>query len=107
MPVVTATLAIPEPEVMFMPPQDWRRDEGYLHAVDLYNHGYWWECHEIFEALWRAAGRQDPADGAFFQGLLQVAAACLACRGQREVPHRWFERPAAWSDSRASTGGST
>jgi predicted metal-dependent hydrolase len=44
--------------------------------VDLYNFAYWWECHEQFEALWHAAGRNSEP-GRYFQGLIQVAAAHL------------------------------
>ena len=89
---------LPEPDGTFLSAKDWPRDEGYLFAVDLYNHGYWWECHEVFEALWRAAGprsraggparragRKDPDEASFFQGLLQVAAANLKrAMGRRE-----------------------
>jgi len=101
-----------EPEAAPRSSEDWARDEAYLFAVDLYNYGFWWECHEVFESLWRAAGprtraggparragrqdsergparragRQDPAEGAFFQGLLQVAAANLKrATGHREA----------------------
>jgi predicted metal-dependent hydrolase len=47
--------------------------------VDLYNHAYWWECHEALEALWRAAGR-DTEQGVFLQGLIQIAASQLKRR---------------------------
>jgi hypothetical protein len=46
----------------------------YLRGVDLFNFAYWWESHEVFEALWHGAGRQGAA-GAFFQGLVQLGAA--------------------------------
>jgi predicted metal-dependent hydrolase len=53
--------------------------------VDLFNMGYWWECHEVLEALWNAAGRKTP-QASFVQGLLQVAAAELnRRRGKRAV----------------------
>ena len=29
----------------------------YLYAIDLFNHGFYWEAHEAWEALWHAAGR--------------------------------------------------
>jgi len=53
-------------------PADWASCAIYLRGVDLYNQAYWWESHEAFEALWRAAGEGPTAD--FFQGLIQVAA---------------------------------
>jgi len=54
----------------------WADLEAWRYAVDLYNHGYWWECHEALEALWRAAER-DTAPARFVQGLILVSAACL------------------------------
>ena len=55
---------------------DWHTCEPYLYAVDLFNHGYWWEAHESLEAVWMAAGHDTP-NGQFIQGLIQVAAAQL------------------------------
>jgi hypothetical protein len=44
--------------------------------VDLYNQAYWWECHEVLEALWHAAGRtSEPAS--FVHGVLHAAVAHL------------------------------
>src|SRR3989442_10005817 len=34
-----------------------RGNATYLYAIDLFNHGYYWEAHEAWEALWHAAGR--------------------------------------------------
>ena len=48
----------------------------YLFGVDLYNFAFWWECHEIFEGFWRAAGVKSE-QGRFFQALIHVAAANL------------------------------
>lgn len=49
--------------------------------MDLYNFAFWWECHEIFEGFWRAAGTQSQ-QGRFFQALIHVAAANLKiCMG--------------------------
>jgi predicted metal-dependent hydrolase len=47
-----------------------------LYGIDLYNYAYWWECHEIFEGLWNAAGH-NTEQGNFFQALIQFAAANL------------------------------
>ena len=54
----------------------WSRNESYLYGVDLYNFGYWWECHEVFEQLWHLAGRKTPP-ARFFQALIQIAAGNL------------------------------
>lgn len=47
-----------------------------MYGIDLYNYAYWWECHEIFEGLWHAAGH-NTEQGNFFQALIQFAAANL------------------------------
>jgi uncharacterized protein len=56
--------------------ETWNRNESYLYGVDLYNFAYWWECHEVFEDLWHAAGRKTPP-ARFLQALIQIAAGNL------------------------------
>lgn len=65
-----------EPTLRQISEDQWQESEDYLYGVDLYNFAYWWECHEVFEAFWRAAGRETE-QGHFFQGLIQLAAANL------------------------------
>lgn len=60
-------------------PNLWHSSETYLYAVDLFNHGYYWEAHESWEALWHAAGRTGPA-AAFLKGLIKLAAAGVKSR---------------------------
>jgi hypothetical protein len=55
---------------------NWRETDAYLYGVDLFNHGYWWEAHESWEACWVAAGRRTRT-GFFVQGLIQISVACL------------------------------
>ncbi len=57
-------------------PARWQSSVEYLYGVDLFNYAYWWEAHESFEVLWRAAGRRS-GTGIFLQGLIQVAAGLL------------------------------
>ena len=65
------------PEVtQLLSPDSWQTCAPYLYAIDLFNHGYWWEAHEALEPFWRAADR-NARDGLFLQGLIQVAAALL------------------------------
>ena len=66
----------PEPTPPLFKPEEWWDSEWYLYGIDLYNHGYWWECHEVFEGLWHAVGPDSP-QGHFLQALIQVAAANL------------------------------
>ena len=68
--------AQPEPQPSLFPPDQWHHSEAYRYGIDLYNHGYWWESHEVFEALWNNAGRRSE-QGNFFQALIQLAAANL------------------------------
>ena len=57
-------------------PEEWRALAPWLYAVDLYNQAFWWESHEVLEALWHAAGRTtEPAS--FVHGILHVAVANL------------------------------
>lgn len=66
----------PEPTRRAVPADRWFECEDYLYAVDLYNFAYWWECHEIFEALWHGAGHAT-MEGRFFRAVIQLAAANL------------------------------
>ena len=56
--------------------RSWPHCDGYLFAIDLFNHGYYWEAHEWLEAIWHRAGRDTPI-GSFAQGTIQAAAALL------------------------------
>ena len=67
------TSELPPPSVS---PSRWRENATYLYGVDLYNHAYWWECHEALEGLWHLTGHQG-TESQFLQGIIQVAAANL------------------------------
>jgi len=54
----------------------WRENEEYLFGVDLYNHGFLWEAHEVWEGLWHAA-KHDVDQAQLLQGLIQCSAASL------------------------------
>ena len=66
----------PEPQLATFSLDAWQQSEDYRYGIDLYNFAYWWECHEVFEGLWHAAGH-DSDQGNFFQALIQLAAANL------------------------------
>jgi hypothetical protein len=56
--------------------------EDYLWGVDLFNAGFYWEAHEVWEELWKRAPSSSRSR-AFLQGLIQCAAASLkAASGQ-------------------------
>jgi predicted metal-dependent hydrolase len=86
------SFGLPEPGPARADPEAWERSQTYRFAVDLFNHGYWWECHEAFEALWIGAGRKGrQAD--FLKGLIQVAAAHLKhASGKPDAARRLAER---------------
>jgi hypothetical protein len=54
----------------------WETCEAYRYGIDLYHQGYFWEAHEAWELLWRAAGRES-VEGEFVQALIRNSAALL------------------------------
>jgi hypothetical protein len=82
---------------------DWRKCDEYLFGIDLFNEGYWWECHEVLEGLWHAAGIGSEA-GHVLQAVIQCAAAHLKAATDRPVGaqrlHEHSLRHARWSGSR-------
>lgn len=53
--------------------------EAWGHAFDLFNHGYYWEAHEAFEAWWGASAEGEPRR-VLFQALLRLCAAGVKAR---------------------------
>lgn len=83
---------LPEPAPALCKPEEWAQSEDYRFGIDLYNFGYWWECHEIFEGFWHAAGRQTE-QGQFFQALIQLAAGNLKrAMGNGTASHNLMQR---------------
>jgi hypothetical protein len=84
------TAASPTPS--YLPDERWRDNTEYLWGIDLYNHSFFWEAHEAWEGLWRAAER-DAMQRRFLQGLIQCAAACLkAAMGDADACRRLTAR---------------
>ena len=54
--------------------------DQFLFGVDLFNAGYWWECHEAMENLWHVAGRGSGA-GHTLQAVILCATAHLKVIG--------------------------
>src|SRR5438552_3359767 len=63
-------------------PMDWRQCRAFLFGLDLFNHGYYWEAHEIWEGIWHACGRCG-ATANFIKGLIKLAAAGVKAREGR------------------------
>jgi len=72
---------VPEAGLSFSP-EAWQRSPTYLHALDLFNHGYYWEAHEAWEQLWHVCGRRGAAAD-FLKGLIKLAAAGVKSREGR------------------------
>ena len=49
---------------------NWRQCRGFLFALDLFNHRYWWECHEVLEDLWHELDHTTPT-AQFLQAFIQ------------------------------------
>jgi predicted metal-dependent hydrolase len=54
----------------------------YLRGLDLFNHGYYWESHEVWESIWLAAGRTG-RNADFIKSLIKLAAALVKAREGR------------------------
>lgn len=75
-------------------PNRWRECRPYLHGLDLFNHGYYWEAHEVWEGIWHACDRAGLA-GNFIKGLIKLAAAGVKVREGRPEGVRSHGRRAA------------
>ena len=72
----------PAPLVTRFDAAEWRNCETYLWGLDLFNHGYYWEAHEAWEAVWHAAGRSGTVAD-FCKALIKFAAAGVKAREGR------------------------
>lgn len=64
------------PELLHELPRCFREVDAYLYGVDLFNAGYFWECHEAFESIWLLLPRGGRVS-TYLQGLIQYAAFLL------------------------------
>jgi len=60
-------------------PNRWDECRPYLYGLDLFNYGYYWEAHEVWEVLWHGCGREGLAAD-FIKGLIKLAAAGVKAR---------------------------
>ena len=95
-----AKVAAPDPENPGGSPE-------LLYAVDLFNHGYYWEAHEVWESLWHACGRTgSTAD--FLKGLIKLAAAGVKAReGKAAGVRRHAQRAAELFETCSPATGAT
>ncbi len=69
-----------KPQIVDEPdPHRWYESPRYLYGIDLFNHGYYWEAHEVWEELWNACGRIGQT-AMLLKGLIKLAAAGVKVR---------------------------
>src|SRR5437016_5797881 len=61
----------PHPTPLPLDVDQWAANADYLFGIDLFNHGYYWEAHEVWEGLWHACGRAGIL-GDMLKGLIQL-----------------------------------
>ncbi|HMJ13121.1 MAG TPA: DUF309 domain-containing protein [Polyangiaceae bacterium] len=61
--------------------------ELWAYSIDLFNARFYWEAHEGWERLWRAAARGS-AEFSALKGLIQIAAALLKVQSENEPAAR-------------------
>ena len=54
----------------------WQQDTEWLWGLDLFDQRYYWESHEVLEAIWHHAPRQSPF-WLMLKGLIQASAFTL------------------------------
>lgn len=57
-------------------PADWARNGAYLYGFRLYNEGFFWEAHEVWETVWLAC-RPNASERSLMVALIQLTNATL------------------------------
>ena len=78
---------IPQIKMADLPPERWKENQAYLYGIDLYHHDYFYEAHEVWEALWHKVGHHTD-QGKFLKAMIQLAAARLKISMGQEAPAR-------------------
>ena len=60
----------------------WKSSSHYLYGFDLFNYGYYWEAHDVWEGIWIANGRTGSI-ATFLKGLIKLAAAGVKNRERK------------------------
>ncbi len=94
----------PAPQVTPISAENWRESTPYLFGIDLYHNGYFWEAHESWEGLWKAA-EADSLEANFLQALILNAAAQLKAHTRRANGVRTHSQAARWRLARVRSQG--
>lgn len=80
-----------DPESYALTPENWQAHEYYLFGIDLHNHGFFWEAHVWWEAVWKATPKGRERD--FVQGLIKATAGALKAKmGEGEIARAHNQR---------------
>ena len=71
-------------EMPWAPHPTFSADVPFLYAVDLFNHRFYWEAHEAWEPMWRAAD-DGSAIRDLLQSLIQASASVLQLHMGRQT----------------------
>jgi predicted metal-dependent hydrolase len=82
------------PESGLLDAANWRPCAAYLYGFDLFNQGYYWEAHEVWEGLWHLCGRTGPVADCL-KGLIKFAAAGVKVRERQPAGVQSHARRAA------------
>ncbi len=86
----------PPPAAETLEPERWREDHAWLLGVDLWNAGYFWEAHELWESAWKARDRKG-RQAVFLQAMIKAAAAEVKIRSGA-----WGAARALWTRAAAA-----
>jgi len=64
---------IPQFQFVKLSEENWKNNEAYLYGIDLFNHAFYYEAHEVWEGLWHVTGHQTQ-EGDFLKMLIQLSA---------------------------------
>ncbi len=76
---------IPSFEVLPLSLKKWNENEAYLYGIDLFNHGFYYEAHEVWEELWHEVGHKT-LPGKFLKILIQLSAIQLKLLSEEPSP---------------------
>lgn len=82
---------IPDPISKPINQDNFYEHQDYLFAIDLINHGYFWESHVYFEAIWHANHRKGP-EASYCKAMVKIAAGAIKTKqGRLDSARRLFK----------------
>lgn len=82
---------VPDPISKPLEKNNYAEHKEYLYAIDLINHGFYWESHVYFESIWHAHHRKG-AIASYCKGMVKLAAGAIKLKQDRlNSARRLFE----------------